>query len=118
MAMPAFELESETTVEERVARLEANVEHIQSDISEMKVDLRRLNDKFDGVDQKLTAKIDGVDQKVARKAESPNDFVANLTLTFERNFRELRRDQMIDRIWWLLMSGALLGIMARMFNWL
>ena len=46
-------------MEERVARLEINVEHIQKDVSDMKVDIRRLGDKIDGVDQKLTAKIDG-----------------------------------------------------------
>jgi hypothetical protein len=33
MAMPALMLKLETPVEERVARLEANVEHIQKDVS-------------------------------------------------------------------------------------
>jgi outer membrane murein-binding lipoprotein Lpp len=49
--MHAVLLESEGPVEERVAKLEADVEHIRSDISDMKIDIRRLNDTIDNVDQ-------------------------------------------------------------------
>ena len=94
--MPAFMFESENPVEERVARLEANVEHIRSDISDMKIDIRRLGDKIENVDQKLSAKIDLVLQSVA----------------------DLKIGRALDRVWWLLMSGALLGIMARAFKWI
>jgi phage shock protein A len=96
MAMPALLLESEDPVEERVARLEANVEHIRSDVSDIKVDIRRLGDKIDSVDQKLSAKIDSVVQSIA----------------------EVRIGRALDRVWWLLMSAALLGIMARAFKWI
>jgi phage shock protein A len=96
MAMTASLLESESPVEERVARLEANVEHIRSDISDVKIDIRRLGDKMDNVDQKLSTKIDSVVQAIA----------------------ELRIGRALDRVWWLLMSGALLGIMARAFKWI
>jgi peptidoglycan hydrolase CwlO-like protein len=59
MGVPARKFESEEVpVEERLARLEAKVDHIQSDVSEMKVDIRRLNDKIYAVDQKLSDKID------------------------------------------------------------
>jgi phage shock protein A len=107
MAMPALLLESEDPVEERVARLEVNVEHIRSDISDMKVDIRRLGDKIDNVDQKLSAKIDSVDQKLSTKIDSVVQSIA-----------ELRIGRALDRVWWLLMSGALLGIMARAFKWI
>jgi hypothetical protein len=50
MGMPARKLEfEEVTVEERLARLESNGEHIQSDVSEIKGDIRCLNDKIDAV---------------------------------------------------------------------
>jgi len=107
MAMPALMFELETPVEERVARLEANVEHIRSDISDMKVDLRRLNDKIDGVDERLSAKIDAL-----------KDSVASLALTFEKSFAALKIGRALDRVWWLLMSAAMLGIMARAFKWI
>jgi chromosome segregation ATPase len=151
MAMPALKLELESPVEERVAILEANVGHIRSDISDMKVDLRRLNDKVDSVDQrltakidavdakltakidavdakltakidavdaKLTAKIDAVDQRLSGKIDSLKDTVASLAITVERSFAALRIGRALDRVWWLLMSAALLGIMARAFKWI
>jgi phage shock protein A len=107
MGMPALLLESENPVEERVARLEANVEHIRSDISDMKIDIRRLGDKVDAVDQKVSAKIDNMDQKLSTKIDSVVQAIA-----------ELRIGRALDRVWWLLMSGALLGIMARAFKWI
>lgn len=118
MAMPALEFEWELPVEERVGILEANIEHIRSDISEMKVDIRRLNDKVDGVEQRLTAKIDAVYQERSGKIESVKDCVASLALTVEKGFAELKVARALDRIWWLLQSAALLGIMARAFKWI
>ncbi len=97
--MPASLLEMENPVEESAAnagRLQAHVEHIRSDISDMRIDIRRLNDKVDGVDKTLSAKIDGVLQSIS----------------------ELKIGRALDRVWWLLMSGALLGIMARAFKWI
>ena len=107
MAIPALMSEMETPLEERVARLEANVEHIRSDISDVKIDIRRLGDKVDNMDQRLSAKIDSVDQKLSTKIDSVVQSIA-----------ELRIGRALDRVWWLLMSGALLGIMARAFKWI
>ncbi len=173
MPTPALKIDVEDPVEERIARLEINVEHIQQDVSEMKIDIRRLGDridavdhkltakiddvdhkltakiddvehkltskidgveqkltakidgveqkltaKIDGVDQKLTGKIDGVDQKLTGKFDSLKDVVSALAINMERQFGELRTARALDRVWWLLMSGALLGIMARSFKWI
>jgi hypothetical protein len=107
MAMPALMFELETPLEERVARLEANVEHIQKDVSDMKIDIRRLGDKIDSVDQKLSAKI-----------ESVKDSVTTLAINMEKSFAVLHAARAFDRVWWLLMSGALLGVMARAFKWI
>jgi hypothetical protein len=50
----------EATVVERVARLEVNVKRIQNDVADLKIDIRRLIDKIDSVNEKLSARIDGV----------------------------------------------------------
>jgi uncharacterized protein YoxC len=96
MARPALKFQLEAPMEERVAKLEANVEHIRSDVSDIKTDVRRLNDKIDGVNKDLSGKIDTVIQAIA----------------------DLKIGRALDRVWWLLMSGALLGIMARAFKWI
>ncbi len=154
MALPALKFESEASLEECVARLEANVEHIQKDVSDMKIDIRRLGDKIDSVDQKLSAKIDsvdqklaakidsvdqklaaridGVDQKLAARIDSVKDSVTALAINMEKSFANVEKQftnveksfaglhaaRAFDRVWWLLMSGALLGIMARAFKWI
>src|SRR5258707_12810320 len=91
MAMPALMLKLEAPVEERVARLEANVEHIQKDVSDMKIDIRRLGDKIDSVDQKLSTKIDGVDQKLSAKTESVKDLVTALAINMEKSFANVEK---------------------------
>jgi hypothetical protein len=45
MALAALKFEPEAPLEERVARLEANIEHIQVDLGEMKIDIRRLGER-------------------------------------------------------------------------
>ncbi|MBS0419742.1 MAG: hypothetical protein JSR66_18675 [Proteobacteria bacterium] len=131
---------------------------LQKDVSDLKVDIRRLNDKIDGVDQKLSAKIDtveekltakidaveekltakidavdqklnakidAVDQRLAGKIDSLRDVVTALAINMEKQFASLdksigtlRTARAFDRVWYLLMSAALLGIMARAFKWL
>jgi chromosome segregation ATPase len=139
MAMPALLLESEDPLEERIARLEANVDYIRSDISDMKIDIRRLGDKIDNidhslsaridntdqslakidsVDQKLSAKIDSVDQKLSTKIDNMDQKLSTKMDSLVEALAELRIGRALDRVWWLLMSGALLGIMARAFKWI
>ena len=129
MAVPALMFESENPVEERVAVLEANVEHIRSDISDIKVDIRRLNDKIDDVDHKLSDKIDAVDQKLTNKIDAVDQRLTGKIDGVDQKFTgkfdsiaqaisDLKIGHAHDRVWWLLMSAALLGIMARAFKWI
>jgi septation ring formation regulator EzrA len=104
MGMPArkFEFE-EVPVEERLARLESSVEHIQSDVSEMKVDIRRLNDKIDGVDHRLSGKIDSL-----------KDSIAAQSLTMEKSISRLT-------VWamtlFISMAGGFLTFLGRSLHW-
>jgi septation ring formation regulator EzrA len=104
MGMPArkFEFE-EVSVEERLGRLELNVEHIHSDVSEIKVDIRRLNDRIDAVDQKFTAKFDSL-----------KDQIAALALTMEKSHSQLRLWAMTL---FISMAGGLLTFLAHALHW-
>ena len=76
-------------MEERLARLESHVEHIQSDLTDLKVDVRRLDAKTDSI----------------------KDSVAAHALQTERSFSRLTR-------WVISLATALLGVMAHGFKWL
>ena len=76
-------------MEDRIARLEARVEHIQSDIPEMKTDIRDLR----------------------TQAGEGKDAVTNLA-------RKIEKYTGVDRVWWLVIAATLLGVMAHGFKWL
>jgi uncharacterized phage infection (PIP) family protein YhgE len=162
MAIPALKFESEEPVEDRIGKLEAHVEHIRADVADTRIEIRRLNDKVDGLGEKLTAKIDdvnqtlsakidgvnqtlsakidgvnqtlsakidgatqtssaktdAVDQRLSAKIDEGKDALASLALRMEKLFAELKIGRALDRVWWLLMCGTLLGVMARGFKWI
>jgi chromosome segregation ATPase len=118
MARPALKFQLEAPMEERVAKLEANVEHIRSDVSDIKTDVRRLNDKIDGVNKDLSGKIDGVYKDLSEKIDGIYKDLSGKIDTVIQAIADLKIGRALDRVWWLLMSGALLGIMARAFKWI
>jgi len=89
MATAVWRYEVEKTVEQRLERLEVHVEHIQSDVTEIKAQIKE-------VDQRLTGKIDRLIQAVS----------------------DLNVGRAFDRVWFLLMGAALLGILAKAFKWI
>jgi predicted nucleic acid-binding Zn-ribbon protein len=73
MAMPARKLELEIPVEDRLGKIEAHVEHMRSDISDLKIDVRRLNDKIDAWDKRLSGRIDDVNKRLTSKIDGLKD---------------------------------------------
>lgn len=80
---------AEQTLDSRVALLESDVAHIRSDVAEMKLDIRELRQEVG----KLRADMGELKEKLAHGLAS-------------------------NRIWMLLQSAAILGVMARGFGWL
>ena len=152
MATSALKFESEEPpVEDRIGKLEAHVEHIKADVADTKIEVRRLNDKVDGVGQQMLAKIDVVDQTLSAKIDTVHQTLlariddVNRTLSAKidsvnqtlsarieavnqtllakldavhQQLVELKISRALDRVWWLLMCGTLLGVMARGFKWI
>jgi predicted RNase H-like nuclease (RuvC/YqgF family) len=125
MAASRLHIEAELYMEERVARLEANVEHIKSDVSEMKTDIRRLDQKIDGVKDSVnglrveTREMFGIlDSKIASVDSKIDRSVAGLELKLEKGFAALKIGMMVEKVWWLVIAAALLSVMARGFKWI
>jgi hypothetical protein len=102
MAMPASKLEA--PVEERIARLETHVEHIQSDVTEIKGHLQRLDQKIDSVKDSLEAKIDNL-----------RDSIFELNLSMEKRFSRLT---FVGFTLYITLAGGLLAAMAKGFGWI
>ena len=98
-------------MEERLARLEEKSEHLQSDFTAMKADIRRIEDK---IDHKIDPKIDSLRDKI----DSVKDSVAALEGRMRDSFEALRVGRAMDKVWALLSMAALLGVMARGFKWI
>jgi len=102
--MAAAAVTADQALESRVARLESDVAHIRADIAEMKVDIRGLNTR-------LPAEIAALRTEAHELGTSVRAEIARLD-------RDLTRGLASNRIWMLLQSAALLGVMARGFGWL
>jgi predicted nucleic acid-binding Zn-ribbon protein len=125
MGMAATKFTQEVSVEDRLARLETHTEHIQSDIADIKIDLRRLDDKIGRVDEKLTAKFDAVDQRLTAKFDAVESKIeaVDLRLTDKieqliQGVADLKSGKWETRAWWLVTLAAVLGVMARGFKWI
>ena len=130
MATPYLKFESEEPpVEDRIGKLEAHVEHIQADVADTKIEVRRLNDKVDGLGKRMLGKIDDVHQTSSAKTDAVFQMLlariddVNRTLSakidaIHQQLAELKISRALDRVWWLLMCGTLLGVMARGFKWI
>jgi len=127
-------------VEERLARLEAHVEHIQSDVAKIGANICRLDQKIDAVrdslgqkidavrdslEQKIDAfkasqdrRIDSVEEKidsVEEKIVAVKDSVFESRLAMERSFSKLT-------LWgltlYVALAASMLGVMAKGFGWI
>jgi hypothetical protein len=90
----------EPSLEARVARLEEKTDHLQSDVTAMKADIRGLKDA------------------VAALRIELRDSIAALRIEMKDGFAAINTGRLRDKIWWLLMTATLLGVMARGFKWI
>ncbi len=131
MAVPALEFEPEKPMEQRVARLESNVDHILSDVREIKAGVGRLDDKIDRVHADLTNKVDGVKDTLAKLSTSMESRFGELNskmekgfgdsnAKMEKGFGDAHRAIWVTRVWGLTVLGGVLGwalsILARFFK--
>jgi chromosome segregation ATPase len=125
MALPAAKLESENHVEARVTRLEEKVDRLQSDMTEVKADIRRVDSKADAIkdalsalDPRTQASISSLELRTQESFAELSGKLASLDKKIAVSFQKIGRSRLADRIWWLLIAGTLLGVMARGFKWL
>lgn len=95
-------------VESRIARIESDVQHIKTDTADLRVELRRTNDKIDAGFQRVDKKIDDGHKELNKKIDDV--------------YKELKDKLHSLSVWALLLyitlAGGLLTVIARAFKWM
>jgi outer membrane murein-binding lipoprotein Lpp len=107
--MAAVELEE--VVEDRVGKLESDVQHLQADVTEIKADARQFRSevlaRFDKIEADIKSRFEKADARFER---------------IEQAIAELRtkmvQGDLQTRIWMLLSNGTVLAVMAHGFKWI
>jgi predicted nuclease with TOPRIM domain len=91
-------------LEVRVARIESDVQHIKEVTTDLRVELRRTNDKIDETRDTLEGKIDALDKKFDGKLDALKEKLHPVI------------------VWALLLyfafAGSLVGVLAKGFKWI
>jgi ABC-type phosphate transport system auxiliary subunit len=97
-------------LEVRVARIESDVQHIKEVTTDLRVELRRTNDKIDALDAKVDAKFSASDTKVDGKFSA-----------LEGKLDGVKDKLHSITVWALLLyialAGSLLTVLAKGFKW-
>ena len=128
MPDPARHFETERTMNPRTA-LDEKVDHIQSDVEELKSDVRELRTKIDAVSADLAEhRVETERSFGALRAEMAAGFGAvraemaaglgALEGKMKDEIAKVMSARAADRVWWLVIAGTLLGVMARGFKWI
>jgi len=134
-------------IQAQIARLESDVQHIHTVVSDIKVDLRRTNEKIDatnsrvdvlrdkleqgirdvstrmdGLHQKQTEKSEGVRQDLLQKIEDVREDLTQKIEGVREDLTSVRHDIASMKVWamglYVALAGSLLFVMAKGFKWL
>jgi hypothetical protein len=98
-------------VQVQIARLSSDVKHIETVVSDIKVDVRRIDGKLDSIDERvhqLDTRVYQVEQRVTEKMNN--------------GFTAIRSDIATMKVWalglYITLAGGLLFVMAKGFKWI
>lgn len=109
-------------IEVRVARIESDVQHINEVTTDLRVELRRTNERIDGTNKRieevrdvLTTKIDDKSDALEKKFDGKFD-------ALDKKFDSLKDKLHAVTVWALLLyialAGTLLTVLAKGFKWI
>jgi hypothetical protein len=102
---------AERSVEIKVGKLEADIEHIKSNTTAIATDVRRLGDRVDTIHDSLLGKIDRENGALRGSLDATRD-------SLHASLEKLSREIWSTKVWALLIAAAILGVMAHGFKWL
>ena len=95
----------------QLARLRSDVQHVQKDVTDVKVDLRRVGDRLDAMNERFDGKLDAMNGRIDGKLDAVNGRIDGL-----------RAEIYSMKVWamgmYFALAGSLLFVMAKGFKWL
>jgi hypothetical protein len=90
----------EAAKQAQLARLTSDVQHVQKDVTDIKVDVRRVDDRLDAMNERFDGKLDAVNGRIDG----------------------LRAEIYSMKVWamgmYFALAGSLLFVMAKGFKWI
>lgn len=74
--------------------------------------------KVDALNEKIDSSFRTLDQKIDSKCDSLRESLTTLRLELKDEFAAIRKQQWLDKVWWLMIAAAILGVMARGMKWI
>lgn len=109
-------------IESRIARIESDVEHIKADTADLRVELRRTNDKIDVTNQRIEQVRDSLTTKFDDGYKELNGKIDDVHKDMTGRIDGLKDKLHSLTIWALLLyftlAGGLLTVIARAFKWI
>ena len=98
-------------IEARVARIESDVQHINEVTTDLRVELRRTNERIDGTNKRIEEVRDVLTKKIDDKSDA-----------LDEKFLSLKDKLHCVTVWALLLyialAGTLLTVLAKGFEWI
>jgi len=102
-------------VESRITRIELDVQHIKADTADLRVELRRTNDRIDVTNKRIEEVRDSLAAKMEAGYKELNEKIDDV-------YKELKDKLHSLTLWALLLyitlAGGLLTVIARAFKWI
>jgi len=99
----------------QIAELRSDVRHIQSDVTDIKVELRTWNQRFEALVKRTDERFEQISQQFNQKFEK-------IDQKFDQKFDSLKDSLASAKIWalglYIALTGSLLFVMAKGFKWL
>lgn len=95
----------------RLAVLETTILNINTSLQDIKQDFRRLDNKFDALDEKFNNKFDAMDKKFDKKFDAIDN-------KFDNKFDSLQNRIWSNFLWLMGMIIGLAGLIAHTQHWL
>ena len=109
-----FQKEVLGSLDARAEKLDQKTDALRS---ETRAEANRLDGKIDGAADRLGTKIDLAVNRLDAKFDELSKSLTAHQLEIKDLAKQFVKARGVDRVWWLLIVGAVLGVMAHALKW-